>query len=256
MDRELLEERKRQIEALFGDPAYRPMKVKEMAILMDIPKSRRNELQEVLDALVAEGKAGVSKKGKYGKPDAFTFTGLFSGTQKGFGFVTVEGWEEDVFIPPDRTGGALHGDRVQITVEDGKRGRRSEGTVVRVLERANREIVGYYQKNKNFGFVVPDNQKIGCDLFIPQGKDMGAVSGHKVVARITDYRDGTQNPEGEIVEILGYDSATHAFRTNTLYEFRELPQSTKEKVVGRLERTDNPMVNTQKLENAGIYRTI
>ena len=204
MDRELLEERKRQIEALFGDPAYRPMKVKEMAILLDIPKSRRNELQEVLDALTAEGKAGVSKKGKYGKPDAFTFTGLFSGTQKGFGFVTVEGWEEDVFIPPDRTGGALHGDRVQITVEDGKRGRRSEGTVVRVLERANREIVGYYQKNKNFGFVVPDNQKIGCDLFIPQGKDMGAVTGHKVVARITDYRDGTQNPEGEIVEILGH----------------------------------------------------
>ena len=60
MDRELLEERKRQIEALFGDPAYRPMKVKEMAILLDIPKSRRNELQEVLDALVAEGRAGVS----------------------------------------------------------------------------------------------------------------------------------------------------------------------------------------------------
>ena len=62
MDRELLEERKRQIEALFGDPAYRPMKVKEMAILLDIPKSRRNELQEVLDALVAEGRPESPKR--------------------------------------------------------------------------------------------------------------------------------------------------------------------------------------------------
>lgn len=204
MDKELLEQRKKNLEELFRDPAYRPMKVKELAILLDIPKSRREELREVLDALVAEGKAGVSKKGKYGKPEAFSIVGLFSGTAKGFGFVTVEGWEEDVFIPPDRTGGALHGDRVQIVTEDGKKGRRTEGTVVRVLERANREIVGYYQKSKNFGFVIPDNQKISCDVFIPQGKDMGAVTGHKVVAAITDYGDGSKKPEGRIVEILGH----------------------------------------------------
>ena len=204
MDKELLEQRKKNLEELFRDPAYRPMKVKELAILLDIPKSRREELREVLDALVAEGKAGVSKKGKYGKPEAFSIVGLFSGTAKGFGFVTVEGWEEDVFIPPDRTGGALHGDRVQIVTEDGKKGRRTEGTVVRVLERANREIVGYYQKSKNFGFVIPDNQKISCDVFIPQGKDMGAVTGHKVVAALTDYGDGSKKPEGRIVEILGH----------------------------------------------------
>ena len=204
MDKELLEQRKKNLEELFRDPAYRPMKVKELAILLDIPKSRREELREVLDALVAEGKAGVSKKGKYGKLEAFSIVGLFSGTAKGFGFVTVEGWEEDVFIPPDRTGGALHGDRVQIVTEDGKKGRRTEGTVVRVLERANREIVGYYQKSKNFGFVIPDNQKISCDVFIPQGKDMGAVTGHKVVAALTDYGDGSKKPEGRIVEILGH----------------------------------------------------
>ncbi|HIX25723.1 MAG TPA: ribonuclease R [Candidatus Lachnoclostridium avicola] len=204
MDKELLEQRKKNLEELFRDPTYRPMKVKELAILLDIPKSRREELREVLDALVAEGKAGVSKKGKYGKPEAFSIVGLFSGTAKGFGFVTVEGWEEDVFIPPDRTGGALHGDRVQIVTEDGKKGRRTEGTVVRVLERANREMVGYYQKSKNFGFVIPDNQKISCDVFIPQGKDMGAVTGHKVVAAITDYGDGSKKPEGRIVEILGH----------------------------------------------------
>ena len=76
-----------------------------------------------------------------------------------------------------------------------------------------------------------------------------------IIIHLSRLRDKSRKTM-EIVEILGYDSATHAFRTNTLYEFRELPQSTKEKVVGRLERTDNPMVNTQKLENAGIYRTI
>ena len=99
---------------------------------------------------------------------------------------------------------------------------------------------------------------------IAAGSDITAPNGQRVPGSIlyVDEAGGKTNylPIRTISELLGvevgYDSATHAFRTNTLYEFRELPQSTKEKVVGRLERTDNPMVNTQKLENAGIYRTI
>ena len=204
MEEHLLRERKDNLEKLLKDPAYVPMKLKELAMLLGVPKEQRQELKEVMDALVSEGRAGVSKKGKYGKPEIMGVVGIFTGHPKGFGFVTVEGMEEDVFIPADKTGSALHGDKVQIVVEEEPRGRRAEGAVVRVLERANRHIVGLYQKNKNFGFVMPDNQKICKDIFVPQGKDRGAVTGHKVVVSVTDYGNEKKKPEGIITEILGH----------------------------------------------------
>ena len=190
--------------ALFRDPAYIPMKAKEIAALLNIPKGQREELQEVLDILVAEGTAGISKKGKYGKPESFSVNGIFSGHPRGFGFVTVEGMEQDVFIPEEKTRGALNGDRVQIVIERESGGKRAEGAVLRILEHANREVIGYFQKNKNFGFVIPDNPKISRDIFISKEKDMGAVTGHKVVAKIVDFGGPGKNPEGEITEILGH----------------------------------------------------
>ena len=105
------------LEEVMNDKSYVPMKAKELAMLLGIPKSQRDELTQVLDYLVSEGRIGISKKGKYGKPEVFSVNGIFCGHPKGFGFVTVEGMEQDVFIPEDRTGAALHGDRVQIVVE-------------------------------------------------------------------------------------------------------------------------------------------
>ena len=194
------------LEEVMNDKSYVPMKAKELAMLLGIPKSQRDELTQVLDYLVSEGRIGISKKGKYGKPEVFSVNGIFCGHPKGFGFVTVEGMEQDVFIPEDRTGSALHGDRVQIVVESQDRGggRRAEGSVLKVLEHANKEVVGYYQKSKGFGFVIPDNQKISKDIFIPQGCDMGAVTGHKVVARIKEFGDANHKPEGVVTEILGH----------------------------------------------------
>ena len=207
-----MKERKEQLLTLMKDPSYVPMKLKELAILLDVPKERREELAEVLDVLVAEGKLSLSKRGKYKIPEASVLAGIYSGTARGFGFVSIDGWQQDVFIPADKTGSAMHGDRVQICVESQRQDRRAEGAVIRVLERTNRTVVGYYQKSKNYGFVVPDNRKLGQDIFIPQGKDFGAVNGHKVVVEITDYGSspkgsdgiGGRSPEGRIFEILGH----------------------------------------------------
>ena len=85
------EERKNTIYALICDDLYVPMKIKEIAILLDIPKTRREELQEVLDALVAEGKVEVSKKGKYAKAQTRVLTGVFESNARGLGFVWLEG---------------------------------------------------------------------------------------------------------------------------------------------------------------------
>lgn len=200
----LMKERKEGMLALIQDATYVPMKLKELAMLLEIPKEKRGELQEVMDALVAEGKVGISKRGKYGKPEMVSVAGMFTGNARGFGFVTVEGQDQDVFIPGDKTGGALHGDKVLIHIGAGGNGKRPEGLVIRVLEHANQTIIGYYQKNKSFGFVIPDNQKIGRDIFVPQGKDMGAITGHKVVVRMTDFGGEHKKPEGVVTEIIGH----------------------------------------------------
>jgi ribonuclease R len=204
MDREQFEKRKKMIYELVCDELYVPMKIKEMAILLSVPKEKRQELQEVLDALIAEGKIEVSKKGKYTKAEGNYITGTFTSHQRGYGFVTIEGEEEDIFIPAEDTGGAFHKDVVQITVSSAVTGRRREGKVVKILSHGITQVVGTYENSKNFGFVVPDDPKINKDIFVPRERSKGAVSGHKVVAEITDYGKKDRKPEGKVVEILGH----------------------------------------------------
>ncbi len=139
-----------------------------------------------------------------------SLSGTFSASQKGFGFVRVPERDGDIYVPADKTMGAMDGDQVLVTVESepeetGKRGGlKAEGAIIRILERAHETVVGLYRKNRNFGFVIPDNQKLIQDIFIPQGEDMGAVTGHKVVAKITDYGGRNRKPEGTVTEILGH----------------------------------------------------
>jgi ribonuclease R len=203
---EEFENRKKLIADLIThNELYVPMKTKELAILLQIPRERRNELQEVLDSLVADGTIGVSKKGKYGKPENTALVGTFETTRRGFGFVTVEGKEEDIFVKESDTNGAFHMDKVKVAVtRQGRGGRRCEGVIVAVLEHTITELVGTYQESRNYGFVIPDNGKIGYDIFIPKEKSHGAVEGHKVVCQITDYGKGRRNPEGVITQILGH----------------------------------------------------
>jgi ribonuclease R len=154
---------------------------------------------------VADGTIGVSKKGKYGKPENTALVGTFETTRRGFGFVTVEGKEEDIFVKESDTNGAFHMDKVKVAVtRQGRGGRRCEGVIVAVLEHTITELVGTYQESRNYGFVIPDNGKIGYDIFIPKEKSHGAVEGHKVVCQITDYGKGRRNPEGVITQILGH----------------------------------------------------
>lgn len=236
MTEELLKQRKEMLTNLVNEKTYVPMKLKELAVFLNIPKHQREELKEVLDILISEGKVGVSKKGKYGKPDESSPIGIFSGHAKGFGFVTIEGREQDIYIPAEKTGGAMHGDRVQIVVETEDGGRKPEGAVLRILEHVNKTVVGFYQKNKSYGFVLPDNQKLSQDIFIPQGMDMGAVTGHKVVAQLTDFGGERKKPEGIITEIIGHvnDPGTDILSIIKAYD---LPEEFPEEVMKQASRT-------------------
>ena len=204
MENNQFQERKDMLLALMNEKEYVPMKLKELAILLDVPKENREELKQVLDALMAEGKISVSKKGKYGKAEIFAQTGVFHVHPRGFGFVTIEGRDGDVFVAPDNIKDAMDGDTVQVVVEEETKNRKAEAVVVKILTRANETVIGTFEKSKRFGFVIPDNPRITVDVFIPEGADMGAVTGHKVIVKLTSYGSGRKNPEGRVVQILGH----------------------------------------------------
>ena len=125
-----IEERARMLMDFFGSSEYRPMRFKDIAAILQVPKDSRDELRDVLDFLVAKGKIITDEKGRYRLPGDRLKTGIFSGTQKGYGFVIIEGESEDVFIPENAVKGAMHGDKVVIAVNDEKNGKRKEGAVL------------------------------------------------------------------------------------------------------------------------------
>ncbi len=177
-----------------------------------------------------------------------TLTGIFTSHPKGFGFVTVEGQEEDYFIPADETGDAFHMDEVRILPEAGpQRGQRRVAKVVEIVRRGTKSLVGTFDqaKNMHFGFVIPDNPRFDVDIFVPGEHSMGAVSGHKVVVEITDFgcRDrsiGYRSPEGKIVEILGHENDPGVDISAIVKGF-ELPVEFEASVLKQAERVAKPV---------------
>lgn len=229
------EKRKKLIYDFICDEFYVPMKLKELAILLQVPKDQRKELKAIMDSLEAEGKVHVSKKGKYTKGEAKRIVGTYQAHARGFGFVVVEGEDDDIFISEDDTNGAFHGDQVEVTIKSAPDGKRREGKVVRILSHGTTRLVGYFQKNKNFGFVVPDNQRFIKDVFVPLERSKGAVTGHKVVVELTKYGGDNKKPEGKIVEIIGHvnDPGTDIM---SIVKGYDLPIEFPEKVLNQAER--------------------
>lgn len=162
-------------------------------------------------------------------------TGVFTGHPKGFGFVAVDGLEEDIYISAEQVHGALHQDVVQVELKEAQEGKRREGKVVKVLTRGTMQLIGIYQENKNYGFVVPDNGRYTKDIFIPKEQSKGAVNGHKVVVILTDYGTEGKNPEGKVTEILGHvsDPGTDVL---SIVKGMEIPTEFPEKVMNQAER--------------------
>lgn len=201
--------RKKMLMEVFSHPEYKPMKSKELYVLLGLKKREMDSLREVLEELVLQGEIVLTPRGKYMLPtDDFFKTGKFIGNPSGFGFVEVEGMESDIFIPATRTGGAMHGDTVSVRLLSAPGtplvpGKRVEGEISKVLKRGYTELTGVFEDSKSFGFVVPDISKIGKDIYIGKGLRKNAKSGDKVVVKLLDYGKAGESPRGEIVEILG-----------------------------------------------------
>ena len=170
-----------------------------------------------------------------GKEDRL-LTGIFTGHVKGFGFVTAEGMEEDLYIRAENVNGAMHQDEVQVLLKAAQEGKRREGIVKKVLTRGTMQLVGTYQESKHFGFVIPDNGRYTRDIFIPKEHSKGAVNGQKVVVALTDYGTEEKSPEGRVLEILGHVSDPGTDVLSVVKEY-ELPVEFPEKVMNQAERT-------------------
>ncbi len=236
------EKRKKVIYDLICDDLYTPMKFKELAMLLQVPREQRDELRQVLEALEAEGKIHLSKRGKYCRGEEKRLVGVFRANARGFGFVEIEGETSDIFIGEENTNGAFDGDTVEvaITKESGRRSR--EGKIIKIIAHGLTKIVGLYEqkKGKNFGFVIPDNPKILKDIFIPVEKSKGAVSGHKVVAELTSYGGEGKKPEGKITTIIGHVNDP-GVDIMSIVEGYNLPVEFPEKVLNQAERVAKPV---------------
>lgn len=205
-NKELYSERKEKVKNVIYSPEYKPMKYKELAFLFQLTDEEKPVLSQILNELTEKGMIVKTPRGKYQRLDSGILCGIFTGNNRGFGFVTVEGDDEDYFIPEKACNGALHMDTVlmRVTNAESSAGRRREGEIIRILSHGIKELVGTFDPGKGYGFVIPDNQKFNQDIFIPKALTKGAVRGHKVVVQITNYGNKNQKPEGRITEILGH----------------------------------------------------
>lgn len=195
-------------------------------------KKEKEKLLKVLEELYVDGYIMEEKPGKYKHlpDDEEDLTGIIHMTSRAFAFVEIENQENDVFIPPGRSGKALDGDQVKIQLKKGKRGNRPEGEVVEVLERNKSEFVGTVERSENFAFLVPDNPKMDVDLFISLKNLNDARHGQKAVAEMTDWPDTAKNPFGRIVRILG-EAGEHDTEMNAIIEEFQLPTDFPQEVL-------------------------
>ncbi len=254
-------ERKQVIIDLMKNEFYVPMKEKELAIMLQVAPEERANLKRALEELLSQDKIQISKRGKYSIFDAKTanakserIIGTFVSNQRGFGFVEVDGWEEDLYVPADKVNGAYHLDTVEVALLKHHSGKRQEAEVIKIIERGTNTIVGTFQKSKNFGFVIPDNQKLAEDIFIPIERSKEAVDGHKVVVELTDYGKKNRKPEGKVVEILGHINDPGVDIMSIVKGF-DLPVEYPEKVMHQAERIPEEILAAD-CEGRSDYRQV
>lgn len=196
-----------KILAFMRQEAYKPLTAEELAAQLNLTGDELPAFWSALAALEDEAAIIRTRYGRYGVPERMNLiVGQLDMSSKGFGFVVSDNpGETDVYIPADALHGAMHKDRVVARVHSGRQaGRRREGEIIRVVKRANTHVVGNFEAGRHFGFVTPDDPRIGRDIFIPRDEFGGARSGDKVVVEVMKWPENRRSAEGRIVEILGH----------------------------------------------------
>lgn len=232
-------DRKEIILEFMKDENYTPMKAKEMAMILGVPKKQYNKFTEVLKELEENYKIVKNKKNRYRIIGENFVEGIYRKNQKGFGFVKIEGKEDEIYISKDNSLRALNGDRVLVEIiEEKNKIKNAEGKIKKIVKHEKDTVVGTFQKNDNFGFVVPDDKSLGTDIFISKGNFGKARNGHKVLVQITKYPEKGKNAEGKIIEVLGEPNQAGVDMLSLIKEYK-LPSKFPEEVVEEAKRLGN-----------------
>jgi len=197
-----------EIITFFKESGTKPLDVKELEHIFEMKSvDDFKMLIKTLNELEETGQLIRTRKNRYGLPEKMNLIrGKIEMNKKGFAFLIPDDeGESDIYIHSSDLASAMHNDTVIVRLEKkGYRDQRPEGVVIRIIERAIQQIVGTYEDNREFGFVIPDDSKIANDIFIPKGKAKGAITGHKVIVEIVTYPEGRKSAEGEVIQILGH----------------------------------------------------
>ncbi len=210
-------------------------RAKELARRLSLKSNEEYQvLKQAIRQLQDTNRIRLVKGARFGHHEVpQTVIGELHMTRQGFGFVSVEGFDEDIFIPPRYRGMAVHGDKVEVSLfaqssMKKEEGAKREGEIIRVVERGRMDVVGTLQRSQHFYIVIPDERKIARDIFVAKEDLNKATPGDKVVVQIESWGVGHLNPEGRIVEVLGRAGEVSAEIQSVMREFhlpREFPSS-------------------------------
>ncbi len=201
-----MEDKEKLILDFMAEESYVPMKAKEIASILCVPKTEYQSFSEVLKKLEENYKIQKNRKSKYSLVDSNRYiTGLFRANEKGFGFIKIEGRDDEIYISKNHTKNALNGDTVLIEILESEKdsSHSAEGRIIKILTRDKDTVVGVFINSKNYGFVVPDDRKLGTDIFISKKNFGKARNDSKVLVKILKYPENGKNAEGKVIEVLG-----------------------------------------------------
>ncbi|CAM1343351.1 ribonuclease R [Tenacibaculum aestuarii] len=240
----------RNIFKILNEDSKKKYNYKQIAAKMGISDTDgKTQIIQKLAELTSQKKIKEVDRGKFQiNEDRKYHVGTLDVTSNGNAYFICDDFEHDIFVPSVNLGKGLQNDTVKAYVYNKRRSNKQEADVVEIIDRAKTEFVGVLQMNKNFGFVVPDSNKMYADIFISQSKLNGAEDGDKVVAKITDWPENSKNPFGKITQVLGkpgdHDTEIHSilleyglpyeFPTEVEKEASELPiEITQEEIAKR-----------------------
>ena len=221
------------------DENYTPMKAKEMAMILGVPKKEYNKFLDIIRYLEENYKIVKNRKNRYRLIGENFVEGIYRKNQRGFGFVKIDDREDEIYIAKEDSLNALNGDRVLIEItEEQNKVKRAEGKIKKIIKHEKETVVGTFQESRNFGFVVPDDKAFGTDIFISKGKFLNAKNNQKVVVKITKYPQKGKNAEGEIIEVLGSIDEAGVDMLSIIKEY-DLPAEFPENVIEEAKKYGN-----------------
>ena len=227
---------------------YVPMKAKELAYVLGITKKEYNQFVLKLKKLEEEYKITKNKKNKYKLNNIETYEGKYRKNAQGYGFVSVENLEDEIYISKENSLNALNEDIVIVEIlSEKEKDKNPEGKILKIKKHGKTTIVGTFQKNENFGFVVPDDRAFGTDIFISKNNFGKARNNHKVLVEITKYPQKGKNAEGKVIEVIGNINEAGVDMLSLIKEYN-LPAKFPEDVVNEA-RSKGDRIDESQIKN-------